>query len=121
MHAPALSTTAAIHSLVHTSHPPLFALTESKTHFVIAIDLPSMKIEKTEITSAPDELTISARWPNEGDRTEVFKMCTDNHNIRPVYLNGVLWLLLPKNQPAVQIHQLNMDSTLPLTALAAGF
>ena len=121
MHAPAISTTAAIHAIFNTCPPPLFALTESKTNFVVAIDLPSMKMEKAEITSSPDELTISARWPNEKDRTAVFKMCTDNHNIRRVYLNGVLWLLLPKNQPAAKLQELTTNSNYTLTALAMGF
>lgn len=87
-----MSTTTA---LDNENPKALFSLEESKSFYWIAVDMPGLS-DKTEIVAQNNELLV------RGEQT-FFRCRTKDKKIKASYQNGVLWLLLPKLQPKLQM------------------
>lgn len=78
---------------------PVFDLQESENHYVIAIDLPSAPISGTEIEVRDDLLQVLMNCQSEVEKRNILFRCQSKRNvIRAKYQNGVLWVLLPKEE-----------------------
>ena len=83
-------------STQYSPNPAMFSLAESDSHYLVAVDLPTIPTLGTEILSSKGEITVEGKSENSQEKQTIFKMFPQGKGIKTVYMNGVLYLLLPK-------------------------
>jgi HSP20 family molecular chaperone IbpA len=80
---------------------PLFDIQESDSHYLLAVDLPSLPPLGTSVEVKGDELKVlTGQKSAMNDMIEnTILRCRSGHHsgIRAQYRDGVLWIMLPKN------------------------
>ena len=81
------------------SQPALFSLEESESHYLVALDIPTIPAEETEILSRKNELVVEGISARDQLRAkQIFFRCRPKgKGIKASYKDGILWLLLPKS------------------------
>tara|TARA_B110001454_G_C12723220_1_gene435919 strand:+ start:4844 stop:5257 length:414 start_codon:yes stop_codon:yes gene_type:complete len=77
-------------------NPALFSLAEIDTHYLVAVDIPSIPAIATQIVTTKKQLLIESQKDNSGTKEVIFRAVPRGKGIKTIYLNGVLYLLLPK-------------------------
>lgn len=75
----------------------MFSVLESDFHYWIAVDLPTLPSTATEIVRSKEGLTVEGRMGDIGQKQAVFRCLPKGRGIKATYIDGVLWLLLPKS------------------------
>jgi hypothetical protein len=76
--------------------PAMFSLAELDSHYVVAVDIPTIPLLSPEILTSKGELTLEGESTESHEPQTVLRLLPKGKNIKTVYKNGVLWLLLPK-------------------------
>jgi hypothetical protein len=85
----------------------MFSLEESDSYYLVAVDIPNIPSLSTEILTSKGELTIEGQSTESNEPQTVLRLLPKGKNIKTIYKDGVLWLLLPKfkveslSQPAM--------------------
>lgn len=78
---------------------PLFSIEEVDSHYLLAVDVPSIPAADTEIYSKRNVLIVEGESLEDQSMKQIFFQCrAQGKGIKAQYQNGVLWLLLPKEQ-----------------------
>jgi HSP20 family molecular chaperone IbpA len=85
--------------------PALFSLAEVNSHYIVAVDLPTIPSPATRILSTKNQLTVESR-SNDSDQVQtIFRLLPKGKGIKTIYKDGVLWLFLPKSKTSAQYVQ----------------
>lgn len=76
--------------------PAIFSLAELDSHYVVAVDLPTIQALSPEIFTSKSELTIEGQSIESHEPQTLLRLIPRGKNIKTIYKDGVLWLLLPK-------------------------
>ncbi len=76
----------------------MFSLAESDSHYLVAVDIPTIPALETEILASNGQLTVEGQSENSLERQTIFRMMPQGKGIKTVYMNGILYLLLPKTK-----------------------
>ena len=76
--------------------PAMFSLAESDSHYLVAVDIPTIPMHGTEILTSKGQLTVEGQSENSHERQTILRMFPQGKGIKTVYMNGILYLLLPK-------------------------
>jgi HSP20 family molecular chaperone IbpA len=74
----------------------MFSLAESDSHYLVAVDIPTIPTTGAEILTSRGQLTVEGQSEDSHERQTIFRMFPQGKGIKTVYLSGVLYLLLPK-------------------------
>ena len=77
-----------------------FSLTESDSYYIMAVDIPSIQSQGTEIITRKNQLCLETKTGPSSAKQTLFKLNSNGRGIKSVYKNGIMWLLLPKNNIA---------------------
>ena len=83
---------------VQQINPAMFSLAESDSHYLVAVDIPTIPAQGTEILTSKGQLTVEGQSENSHERQTIFRMMPQGKGIKTVYVNGILYLLLPKTK-----------------------
>lgn len=87
-------------------NPPLFSLIESDSHYMVAVDLPSLPSHDNEVYVTKDELFVAGTVDGQIDQQKIFSCIPHGKGISATYKDGILWLSLPKapkTKPALSV------------------
>ncbi len=79
-------------------NPAMFSLEESDSYYLVAVDIPSIPAQGSEIFLSQGQLTVESRSEDSQERQTIFRMMPQGKGIKTVYMNGILYLLLPKTK-----------------------
>lgn len=82
--------------LIRQIDPAMFSLAESESHYLVVVDIPTIPAQATKILTSKGQLTVEGQSENSNERQTIFRMFPQGKGIKTVYLNGILYLLLPK-------------------------
>lgn len=88
-------------------HPAMFSLVELDSHYIVAIDLPTIPSLSPEVFTSKGELTIEGQSIETHESQTVLRLLPKGKNIKTIYKDGIIWLLLPK----FKVGALNMPTT----------
>ncbi len=78
----------------------MFSLDESTSHYLVAVDIPTIPAAATQILSTKEGLVIESLANDQHTKQTIFRWQPKGKGIKATYENGVLWLLLPKESSA---------------------
>jgi len=78
----------------------MFSLAESETYYLVAVDIPTIPTLHTEISTTQGELTVEGQSETSNERQTIFRMFPQGKSIKTAYMDGILYLLLPKIEMA---------------------
>lgn len=81
---------------------------ESDSHYLLAVDVPTLPLLQTEILRTENELVIEGSLLGSVNKQTFLHMYAANNGINTIYKDGILWLLLPKNQISNQEPKFNL-------------
>jgi hypothetical protein len=89
-------------SVPQVQNLPLFDIQESDSHYLLAVDLPSLPPLGTSNEASSKELKVTTgHWfaDSQSPGHTLLRCLTDRKSgIQAKYQNGILWLMLPKRQ-----------------------
>jgi hypothetical protein len=74
----------------------MFSLCESESHYLVALDIPTIPSVHTEIAVCKGQLRVESQSEKTHEKQTIFKMRPNGSGIETVYMDGILYLLLPK-------------------------
>ena len=77
-------------------NPAMFSLVELDSYYMLAIDLPTIPTLATEIITTKNQMTVEGKSENSEENQTIFRFLPKGKDIKTIYKDGVLWLLLPK-------------------------
>lgn len=82
---------------VEQNLPPLFLIEETPTHYLVAIDIPSLPAEEVRIREQKKELFVEGiPYSSFLQKKTYFQFHSKSRSCRTLYKDGVLWLIMPK-------------------------
>ncbi|MDZ4662748.1 MAG: Hsp20/alpha crystallin family protein [Pseudomonadota bacterium] len=74
----------------------MFSLNESASHYLVAVDIPTIPTKSTQILTTKEGLVIEGFREGSESKQTVFRWQPQGKGVKATNENGVLWLLLPK-------------------------
>ncbi|MGE0633896.1 MAG: hypothetical protein AB7O96_15885 [Pseudobdellovibrionaceae bacterium] len=87
-------------------NPAMFSLVEFDSHYMVAVDLPTIPMSQPEILKTKNQLTVESHSDNPEKDQTILRLLQKGSGIKSIYKDGVLWLVLPKvtiEQPLLKI------------------
>ncbi len=88
--------------------PAMFSLEETESYYILALDIPTIPAVDTQVFTSKFKINVDCRSENPQGRQTLFRMFSRNEEIRSLYINGVLYLFLPKNKKSQPIRMIKV-------------
>jgi hypothetical protein len=81
----------------NVGNEPLFLVEETPTHYLVAIDIPSLPAEEVRIRGKNKDLFVEGRPISEFLQNKTYmQFHAMTKACRTIYQEGILWLVMPK-------------------------
>lgn len=74
----------------------MFSVDEAESHYLISLDIPTIPSLAVQVLRTKDALLVEGMFADSGQMQTVFQCRPQGKGIQASYKNGVLWLMLPK-------------------------